>query len=137
MDSSAAALEIALDLALIDDMLNQIFSDNAAETGRRASCRNLLYRQRRELLDAVTDVIDESDRNVLIACWYIEHKALWLQWNLTMNYRMMLKQTFDAVLAERASAVSFLLGCVEPLIDPESLVRINELLEQPIVAPAL
>ena len=36
-------------------------------------------------------------------------------------------------LVGEASIVSMLLGAIEPLIDPASLDRINELLEQPIV----
>jgi hypothetical protein len=97
-------------------------------------CRTLLDGQRAEFLGALTDVVDESDMALLIATRYIEQKSRWIQWNLVLNYRMLMSGTFDAELACRASVLSNLLGRIEPFIDEASLARINELLNEPILA---
>jgi hypothetical protein len=97
------------------------------------ACALLLREQRAETLVAVADVVDEADLALLIATRYIEQKARWIQWNLVLNYRMMMIGTFDAELAFKASVLSNLLGRIEPFIDDASLARINELLNEPIL----
>jgi hypothetical protein len=132
---SATEIATALDLKSCREAIESIF-DGRAHDASYDSCVTLLIAQRAEFLEAL-DLVDEADRAMLIATCYIEQKSRWLQWNLVLNYKMMMQGTFDTDLAYRASVLSNLLGRIEPFIDEASLARINEMLNQPILPSAL
>jgi hypothetical protein len=132
MTISATDLASALDEASCHAALLATF-EGRHDQDSFVACEELLHEQRREFLSALTEVGDEQDMAMLIATRYIEQKSRWIQWNLVLNYKMMLTGTFDIDLACKASVISDLLSRIEPYIDAASLARINELLNEPIV----
>jgi hypothetical protein len=135
MTFSPEEVTAALDVADLDAALINIFAGRERKNSFY-ECALLMHEQREEFVAALQEVSDDEDLRVLIACRYIEQKSRWLQWNLSMNYKMMLTGTFDVDIAMKASALSYLLGRIEPFIDAESLGRINEMLNEPIFASA-
>lgn len=127
----AAALDENVLHAGLDEMFTGKPHDELYQT-----CVDLMHSQRAEFMVALGDIIDESDLLLLIASRYIEQKSRWIQQNLVLNYRMLTTGTFDMEFAFKASVLSFLLGRIEPFIDEASLARINELLNEPILASA-
>jgi hypothetical protein len=134
MTFSPEEVTAALDVADLDALIN-IFAGRERKNSFY-ECALLMHEQREEFVAALQEVSDDEDLRVLVACRYIEQKSRWLQWNLSMNYKMMLTGTFDIDIAMKASALSYLLGRIEPFIDAESLGRINEMLNEPIFASA-
>jgi hypothetical protein len=132
MMNTATDIATALDLNSSQEALEAMFAGQGRGTTFEA-CRELMREQRQEFLDALVEVVDDDDVAMLLATRYIEQKSRWLQWNLVLNYRTMTTGRFDADLAFRASALSYLLGKIEPFIDETSLIRINELLNEPIL----
>jgi hypothetical protein len=128
----ATDIASALDLESCDAAIEVMFEGQTASASYFA-CRALMHQQRVELLTALDEVVDPTDLGLLISTRYIEQKSRWLQWNLVLNYRMMMSGSFDTDLAYRASVLSNLLGRIEPFIDEASLQRINELLNEPIL----
>jgi hypothetical protein len=123
----------ALDVNELDRALLDMFAGRDRKSAY-FECAMLMHQQREEFLESLQNVCDDDDLKVLIACRYIEQKSRWLQWNLSMNYKMLMTGTYDGELALKACALSFLLGRIEPFIDPESLDRINDLLNEPLAA---
>jgi hypothetical protein len=131
---SAIEIANALNLKSCRDAIESIF-DGAEHDASYDACVSFLITQRADFLDAL-EIVDEADRALLIATSYIEQKSRWLQWNLVLNYKMMMYGTFDRPLACKASALSNLLGRIEPFIDVASLTRINEMLDEPVLTSA-
>ncbi len=132
---SANEIATALDESSCSAALEEMFEGRDRDACFDA-CTALMREQRSETMSAIAHVMDESDLALLIATRYIEQKARWIQWNLVLNYRMMLSGFFDTELAFKASVLSNLLGRIEPFIDEASLARINELLNEPILLAA-
>jgi hypothetical protein len=57
----------------------------------------------------------------------MELKAQWLQRQVRVCYEEMITGSCNREVALEASAVSFLISLIEPLLDPEHLARIQEL----------
>jgi hypothetical protein len=132
MQFTSTDVSAALDVEELDKALLAMFAGRDRKSAY-FECAMLMHQQREEFLDSLQNVYDDDDVKVLIACRYIEQKSRWLQWNLSMNYKMLMTGEFDSELALKACALSFLLGRIEPFIDPVSLDRINELLNEPLV----
>jgi hypothetical protein len=135
MKITATELASALDENLLNATLDEMFAGKPHDELYR-SCVELMHAQRAEFMDALVEIVDETDMLLLIASRYIEQKSRWIQQNLVLNYRMMTSGTYDVDLAFKASVLSFLLGRIEPFIDDASLARINELLNEPILVSA-
>jgi hypothetical protein len=133
---SANDIAISLNEESCNQVIEEIFADRPHDESYETCCA-LMKDQRAEFLGALDDIVDGSDLSLLIATRYIEQKSRWIQWNLVLNYRMLVTGTFDRTLACKASVLSNLLGRIEPFIDEESLARINELLNEPILASAV
>jgi hypothetical protein len=132
---TATEIASALDEDLLNAALDEMFAGKPHDELYQ-SCVELMHTQRAEFMNALNEIIDETDMLLLIASRYIEQKSRWIQQNLVLNYRMMTSGTYDMDLAFRASVLSFLLGRIEPFIDDASLARINELLNEPILTTA-
>jgi hypothetical protein len=132
---TATEIASALDEGHLNSALDEMFAGKPHDELYR-TCLELMHSQRAEFMNDLAEIVDDADVLLLLASRYIEQKSRWIQQNLVLNYRMMTSGTYDIDLAFRASVLSFLLGRIEPFIDEASLARINELLNEPILATA-
>lgn len=130
-EPAAAGVRSALCTPQIEAWLQQLL--DGVEPAVAAELRDFADATRAQFLHIADDVDDAEDQQLMVAAQYIERKARWIQLNTAIQYRRIASGRSDLRLIHEASIVSLLLGAIEPLIDPLSLERINELLEQPVL----
>ena len=84
---------------------------------------------RRDLIAQVDTIPMEDELHWTLALTYMELKAQWLQRQVRVCYEEMITGSANREVALEASAVSFLIGLLEPLLNQEHLLRIQELFQ--------
>jgi hypothetical protein len=87
-----------------------------------------------EFTGALTAVVDDDDRDWMIASRYVELRARWVQLNLEGNYRLVCHGSSDMTIFCEASVTAHVLATIEPHVEPDLLQRIHALLTQPITS---
>ncbi|GLY32998.1 hypothetical protein [Kineosporia sp. NBRC 101731] len=82
---------------------------------------------RRDVLGQVDNIPMEEELQWTIALSYMELKAQWLQRQVRVCYEEMMTGSCSKEVALEASAASYLISLIEPLLDAEHLRRIREL----------
>ncbi|MEO0512539.1 MAG: hypothetical protein AAF108_06535 [Planctomycetota bacterium] len=91
---------------------------------------------RRDLISTLEEVGEGEDIELTLAINYVEYKSRWIAFNTKMNYMMF--RGAPAPLREqcRGTAVSELLGHIEPLLRDGDIERITSFLAQPVGSAA-
>ena len=92
--------------------------------------REFYSTQRSQFLSVIEDIGEGEDIAMVLASRYVEYKAHWIQLNIQLQYQSIMKGQADQSVLHRAGILSFLLGRIEPLIDPNYLTSIHELLNK-------
>jgi hypothetical protein len=82
---------------------------------------------RLDVLSQVDQIPVEEELHWTAALTYMELKAQWLQRQVRVCYEQMLTGSCNQEVALEASAVSYLLGLLEPHLDQVHLARIQDL----------
>lgn len=85
-----------------------------------------------ELIEHATEVDDPMEFPVSVAVAYIEFKSRWIALNTKMNYQLFRKGECDPVVQWQGTAVSALVGAVEPLLTHDDIQNISRFLATPL-----
>lgn len=84
-----------------------------------------------DLVALVAEIDGGEDTEMALAIQYVELKSRWIAFNTKMNYRLFKGDQPSATDLYRASAVSALLGHIEPLLRSDDINHITEFLGHP------
>ena len=97
-------------------------------------CQTSVASLRSEFLNALKDVPDDADRDVLSTVFYINLKSQWILLNIWSGYKIASGRP-DEILMCRLGMVSALLDRVEKAISPDDVSIINDFLAHPVSRP--
>jgi hypothetical protein len=103
----------------------EVLNDASPEVSARVLAK--VDALRLDLIAQVETIPMEDELHWTLALSYMELKAQWLQRQVRTCYEEMITGTCNREVALEASAVSYLIGLVEPLLNQENLLRIQEL----------
>lgn len=116
--------------ALAADTVRQVLQTEVladADPAVAARVQDKIEALRRDVILQVDNIPFDDELKWTLALSYLEIKAQWLQRQVRVCYEEMITGTCSAEVALEASASSYLLGLLEPLLDADDLVKIQEL----------
>jgi hypothetical protein len=129
-DSGDEDLATALRRVLAFDAVQNVLIQDVLigvdrEVGARVAAK--IEALRLDVIAQVNNIPMLDELQWTLALTYMELKSQWLQRQVRVCYEEMITGSSNREVALEASAVSFLIGLIEPLLDPQHLERIQEL----------